>query len=205
MMLNIGILARKSVPAPIGEITLTNASGTWLCPAGVTSVSAVLIGRGGNGVQSSMANRGGGGGGALTYGNSITVVPGQTYSYSIDVTSTTIFGMTANGGGQGTSTNTGGTGGASDNTSPATASFPGGVGGTASSGNPAIGGGAGKYDANGPVGNGQGTSLLGITPGGGATYGGGGTSVYSGSGGAGGAGAIRIMWGAGRSFPNNAG
>ena len=48
----------------------------WQCPAGVTSVSVLLIAGGGTGGLNYGA---GGGGGALAYGNNILVVPGQTY------------------------------------------------------------------------------------------------------------------------------
>ena len=55
---------------------------TWVCPAGVTSVSAVVVGAGGSGEF-------GGGGGALAYRNNITVTPGVSY--------TVIVGAVANG------------------------------------------------------------------------------------------------------------
>jgi len=48
----------------------------WQCPAGVTSVSVLVIGGGGAGGDK---NGGGGGGGALAYGNSIAVRPGTIY------------------------------------------------------------------------------------------------------------------------------
>lgn len=56
---------------------------TWVCPSGVTSVSAVCIGGGGGG---SVVNRfdvgggAGGGGGALAWRNSIAVTPGNSYT-----------------------------------------------------------------------------------------------------------------------------
>lgn len=48
----------------------------WQCPAGVTSVSVLVIGGGGAGGD---RNGGGGGGGALAYGNNISVRPGTVY------------------------------------------------------------------------------------------------------------------------------
>lgn len=57
-------------PAAPGEVIFTS-SGTWTCPAGVTSVSVVAVGRG---FRS---------GGALAYTNNITVVPGTQYTITI--------------------------------------------------------------------------------------------------------------------------
>lgn len=48
----------------------------WKCPAGVTSVSVVMIAGGGAG---GLRYGAGGGGGALAYGNDIPVIPGQIY------------------------------------------------------------------------------------------------------------------------------
>ena len=48
----------------------------WQCPAGVTSVSVIMIAGGGTGGLNYGA---GGGGGALAYGNNIPVIPGQIY------------------------------------------------------------------------------------------------------------------------------
>lgn len=51
---------------------------TWVCPAGVFSVSAVCVGGGGGGYQT-WSNAAGGGGG-LGWKNNIPVVPGQSYT-----------------------------------------------------------------------------------------------------------------------------
>ena len=65
------------IPAGNQQYT-TPGSYTWTVPSGVTSCSVVCVGAGGT---SGIANSGqGGGGGALVYRNSITVVPGQTAS-----------------------------------------------------------------------------------------------------------------------------
>jgi hypothetical protein len=67
-----------AITGPVtGEFVASASSGTWVCPTGVTSISVLCVGAGGGGYN----NGGGGGGGALAYGNSITVVPGQSYSY----------------------------------------------------------------------------------------------------------------------------
>ncbi|WP_320815255.1 GEVED domain-containing protein [Flavobacterium sp.] len=61
-------------------------SGTWLCPQGVTSVKVEAWGGGAGGASTpntNNANGGGGGGGAYSVRNSITVVPGTTYNFTI--------------------------------------------------------------------------------------------------------------------------
>ena len=111
----------------------------WVAPANVKKVSTVAVGAGG------------GAGGALTYGNNLAVVPGNSYSLTVGAAAGNVFlgdgGLskscisgagTANGGGTvlgGTSS--GGTGGGN-----------GGNGG----GNSGGGGGAGGYAGNGGAG-----------------------------------------------------
>jgi hypothetical protein len=56
---------------------------TWTAPAGITKISAVLIGGGGGTPNSS--SQSGGGGGALAWKNNITVVPGTTYNLTVGV------------------------------------------------------------------------------------------------------------------------
>lgn len=55
------------------------ASGSWLCPAGITSVDVECWGAGGGG----QANTGGGGGGAYAKKNTITVTPGNSYTVTV--------------------------------------------------------------------------------------------------------------------------
>jgi hypothetical protein len=65
--------------------TYTGTNQTWICPQGVTSIQVEAIGGGGAGVSSTNNNGfvgGGGGGGAYARRNSITVVPGTTYTIS---------------------------------------------------------------------------------------------------------------------------
>lgn len=70
-----------TVTHPYEAVWTTPGSYTWVCPAGVTSVSVVCVGGGGSGVSANVANggRGGGGGGGLVYGVR-TVTPGSTYT-----------------------------------------------------------------------------------------------------------------------------
>ena len=73
----------NEIPTPSGEHLYDQPGGyTWVCPAGVTSVSVVCVGGGGGGYQqgfflSFFIN--GGGGGTLAYKNNFAVVPGQGY------------------------------------------------------------------------------------------------------------------------------
>ncbi len=57
---------------------------SWMCPAGVTSISILCIGAGGGGRS--------GGGGGLSYRNNVTVVPGTTYFLQVGQNSNTSTG-----------------------------------------------------------------------------------------------------------------
>jgi hypothetical protein len=72
------VVLRYRVPT----VAVFQDSGAWTCPAGVTSVQALVVaGGGGGGAGSTGSQLGGGGGGAggLIYSSSVTVTPGQTY------------------------------------------------------------------------------------------------------------------------------
>ena len=74
------IMAAAGVPTgPVtGQVAFTTPGGyTWVCPAGVTSVSVVCVGGGSSGNGAIGAA---GGGGGLGYKNNIPVTPGQTYN-----------------------------------------------------------------------------------------------------------------------------
>ena len=59
-------------------------SGTWTCPAGVTSADVLLLGGGGGGGGGNVASESGGGGGAGAYARKmITVVPLTVYTITI--------------------------------------------------------------------------------------------------------------------------
>ena len=200
-----GIVAGRAVPSPVGEVTLTAASGTWVCPAGVTRVCAVLVGKGGKGVNQGGYWCAGGDGGALAFKNNIAVVPGTSYSFVIGST-TQIFGLRVFAGVNGYSSpnyqnrygSEATTDGAPDGRCNGAAAY--------SVGDPergAVGGGAGRYEGT-PAAAGVGVGLFGTGSTG--SYGAGGVTAYSYSGRVtpGGPGAIRIIWGTGRSFPSNA-
>ena len=61
---------------------------TWTVPAGVTSISVAGVGGGGGGSQKSAGGTGGAGG-ALTYVNTVSVTPGDTYTVVIGAGGTT--------------------------------------------------------------------------------------------------------------------
>ena len=194
-MHNMGIIGGAKRPHPIGEVTLL-AGGTWVCPPSVTKVCVVCVGSGGTGIQYPTTNSGGGGG-ALAYKNEIPVTPGQTYSFTVGSPSA-IFGVSAGAGAAGKSSSSASPGGTA---SGGDANFSGGFGATGFGGTQA-GGSAATYSSNGATGGSEGVGLYGT----GSTgpYGRGGNSTYSGTAGQGYQGAIRIIWGANRAFPNNA-
>lgn len=90
---------------------------SWIAPAGVTSVSVFVVGGGGGGGYGGNGNYGGtgGGGGGSSYGNNITVVPGNSYTIIVGAggvagrqydfgypgNASSGFGVSANGGGGG--------------------------------------------------------------------------------------------------------
>ena len=167
-----------------------NSSGTWLCPAGVTSVFVESWGAGGAGGGIAVAATGGaGGGGGGSYSKTVlTLVPGNTYNY---VVGSSGLGGTGAGPAGGSSSFNGvvvAAGGAGGNIGP---SGTAGVGGTGydfngGTGSPGVsgtrggagGGGAGSAAAGGAASNA--TAGVGGT-GGGGTGGAGKTSSNAGN------------------------
>jgi hypothetical protein len=113
------VIIRYRVP----QIATFLDSGSWTCPAGVTSVQALIVAGGGGG-GSDLG--GGGGGGGVVYDNSIPVTPGVTYPIVVGQGGTTtadagnngqnsnfanIIAIGGGGGGSGVSTNAGRAGG----------------------------------------------------------------------------------------------
>lgn len=169
-------------PEKVGATTQTfGTSGSWLAPAGVTSVLVEAWGGGGagGGRGSSNGQSGGGGGGAFASAT-VAVTPGQTYSYTVGaaVTGGTANGPNGNfsqwatgiavkaaGGLGGLGTTTGGLGGSVAN-SVGTSIYKGGDG--ASAPTTISGGGGGGAGTTGAGGNAAaGTAGTGTTVGGG--------------------------------------
>jgi hypothetical protein len=135
------VILRYRVPA-VAEF---KDSGTWTCPAGVTSVQAlVLAGGGGGGAGAAGSQLGGGGAGAggLIYSTSIPVTPGVTYP--IIVGSGGVGGITASNagtqGGNSSFNNLIAIGGGYGGVRSITETGGSGGSGGAAAGNPALGG-----------------------------------------------------------------
>jgi hypothetical protein len=143
-----------------------NTSGSWVCPAGVTSVVAESWGGGGAGGGTTVANGGGGGGGGGAYKKTtLAVTPGNTYAYVVGLGGGGGTGAGANGGlssFDGTNIANGGSGGGGGAAGTAGA---GGTGGTFNGGNGAAGvsstnsgGGGGGAGSTGNGGNASGAT-----------------------------------------------
>lgn len=69
------------IPSP--AISFRAGSGTWIAPAGVESVQYLLVGGGGGGGGGSGTGAGGGGGGGSVKTGTMTVIPGESYNYTV--------------------------------------------------------------------------------------------------------------------------
>lgn len=160
------------------KVDTFTSSGTWTCPAGVTSIDVEAIGAGGGGT----INVGGGGGGAYSASTAISVTPGNNYTITVGTSAVNTNGgdssfsttVIAKGGLSGTNGGTGGTAAASTGTTK----FSGGNGtlGTAAR----AGGGSGSVNGAGsgstpgsPTGGQGGSTTAGSA---GKSWGGGGAS-----------------------------
>lgn len=77
------------------DIYTTPGTYNWICPIGVTSISAVCVGGGGSGAIGDGSNYGSGGSGAgLAYGNNIPVTPGETLTIVVGSGGTAKTGST---------------------------------------------------------------------------------------------------------------
>jgi hypothetical protein len=181
---------------PHGEVVFdTPGTFSWVAPAGVTSISAVVIGPG-------ATNAGGGGG--LTWINGAPVTPGTSYTITVGAGGYTGDGTTnfsriagvclARGGTSGGGA--GGSGGTLSEILGVASGYGGGSGG-------GWGGGAGGYAGNGGVGYGNGNSVTPGTNGAGGGGGGGGNQTFPNNGGGGGTG----LYGQGRNgvYPGGGG
>jgi len=182
--------ATPTLPVVGQDAYITPGSYSWVAPAGVTSISVVAVGSGGNtGSGICPNNGGGGGGGGLGYKNNYSVTPGSSYCVVVGALSTSstngrdsYFVSTAvvKGGGGRSQTSQGAN--AAGGTYTGDGGGNGGTGGIGGNcyGTWGGGGGAGGYAGNG--GNGGNTGCNG----GGAGSGGGAGGAYGGSGGYGG-------------------
>ncbi|CAM4407688.1 GEVED domain-containing protein [Flavobacterium terrigena] len=183
------------------------ASGSWVVPAGVTSVTVQIWGAGGGGGGSNSNNNGGSGGGSGAYvTRTVTVTPG-TYPFTIGTAGTAGTNAGGTGGAGGNSTITiggftlaanGGTGGVGNAGAIGTGGTASG-GSTNTNGNPGqAGGGSGGNGGSAPnggtggTGNSDGAGTAGSTPGGGG--GGGERGGGNQTGGAGARGEIRFTY-----------
>jgi hypothetical protein len=176
--------------APVGQAQyISGGSYTWVAPAGVTSVNAVVVG-GGGGARAGGYYQQAGGGGGLAWANNFSVTPGTGYTVTVGSyvpagntgQQSSVFGLSANGGGGGggpLGSGAGGTlggpyqGGGNGGPGgqfggPNGYNSGGGAGGYAGSGGP---GGSGNQEAGAPAGGGGGGGYL---QGGNVTSGGGG-------------------------------
>lgn len=199
----VGPFVIQTLPAGQQAYT-TPGTYTWVCPAGITSVSVVAVGGGGRGGQQPYYN-GAGSGGGLGYKNNIAVVPGTSYTVVVGAAGTSDAGYAGDsyfssaaivkgGGGLGPALNVGGDG--SYNRGGDYVGDGGGNGGIAGrngqgSNGYAGGGGAGGYSGSG--GAGGGLSLYSGVPQAGAGGGGGGGSIWTGNQGSGGGGGVGIL------------
>lgn len=154
---------------------------SWLCPAGVTSVSAICIGAGGKGWG------GGGGGGGLGWKDNISVTPGSTYAVQVGAPGSNSGTVVADGGDSFfiLDTTVCGRGGKSVAAGSDAGGLGGGYvgdnGGSGGDGSQSYGwggggGGAGGYTGNGGAGGQIGNSYTGYNGSGGGAGGGGGHS-----------------------------
>ncbi len=172
----------------------TSGASNWTCPAGVTGVNVLVVAGGGGG----SGYGGGGGAGGLVYDDFRTVVPTNTYAYSIGAggaggaytganasngSDTTFDTITAVGGGGASSSasaaNDGGSGGGGNA----------GYGSGGGSGTQGDSGGGTGYGNDGGAGSTSGGNYLGGAGGGASAAGAAGNAV-AGEGGAGGAGRL---------------
>ena len=204
-------------PVLVGS-QLYDTAGTyqWTCPEGVTKVCCALVSPGQSAQWSYSGNiQYGGAGGGLRYRNDIPVVPGQVYTIVVGAGAQTAkndndapctaFGISVAAGNRGTALSGdvfGGYGGEGGNGSSSSFNTGGSYGGNSAT----FTNGTTSPGQRSSMGGGQGINILtgarvasiGTAAG---VYGGGGGNV-NGSG-SGGKGAVYIIWGPGRSFPNN--
>ena len=218
------VLAAVSPAQAVTEpLFTTPGGGTWVAPAGVTSITIECWGGGGGGgndLSNGSGGGGGGGGGAYAKVNSFAVTPGTLYAYVVGAgggaaapgENSSFNGTTcvAAGGAAGTSANNGagGAGGSAAGPTTGDVTF---AGGTGSAGITAFGGGGGGSAGTSSNGNSVAGASTGATavpeggPGGSGGTNNNGTGPASGPGGGGGGGEYSNSTGAKTGGPGFAG
>lgn len=177
------VILRYRVP----QIATFLDSGAWTCPAGVTSVQALIVAGGGGTVGTSNNYTGGAGGGGVVYSSSVIVIPGVTYPVIVGEGGKSV-GQIADGDDIAWTASTVGQSGGNSSFAGIVATGGGGCGassgtlGTSGNGQPGGSGGGGS----GPSGGTGGTGTYGQGNTGGASGG----STSGAGGGGGGAGAV---------------
>lgn len=206
------VVVGKAASGPAVGQQLFTANGTFVVPAGVTSISAVAIGAGGPGETVEGLSASGSGGG-LAYSNGITVTPGETLTVEVaPPTGTGGLSALKRGAASLVAATSSGLSGARGAGTVGDVLRIGGTG-AGWTDQAILGAGAAGYTANGEDGKagaggfgGSGVSANGGTAGGtsgaspnanGGAYGGGGGVT-----GIGGSGCVRVIWGEGRAYPN---
>ena len=220
-MLTTWMQAMTTYRPIVSGAQLYDTAGTyqWTCPEGVTKVCCVLVSPGQSALfRFTQKQQYGGAGGGLRYKNDIVVVPGQVYTIVVSSPAQTAiddndvpctaFGISVAASSRGSTIGSngvfGGVGGEGGNSSATAFNVGGSFGGhsgtfTNGSTSPGLRGGAGYGGGNGiSIPGGVRVNSVGAAAG---NFGGGGGN--SNGSGPGGKGAVYIMWGPGKSFPNN--
>lgn len=186
---------QELIVSSLRKVSVYTASGSWTAPEGVTAINVWVVGRGGaaaNDGGTDLRPQGGGGGGA-SFKRFTDIVPGTTYTFTIDDTATTFRTISATKGANGAQVASAVNGAAPGVGSGGDINLTGGVGShTNFASAPSHGGGGGA--GAGPWGGSGAPGSVTSTAYAGGNYGGGGGGAVNGSGGAGGAGAVIIEW-----------
>lgn len=164
-------------------------SNVWLCPAGVTQVFVTVTGAGGSGATGGSQNGGGGGGGEVCSAF-LNVTPGNNYNYTVGTGGSAVSGndvngqagssssftgnngtLTANGGGSGKFSFSGGAGLGGQGTFSSLSSFVEHSGGNGGNATPYSGGGGSSAGPAAKGNNGDGYGNFGQAPTGGGNGG----------------------------------
>lgn len=184
----IAVMGASAVGQTATVVTSYDATGTWLCPAGVTSITVECWGGGGRGGTRTTNGRGGGGGGGAYSSSVLAVSPGTTYTVTVGGGSTTVAAggdswfntaatILAKGGNSAADNSTVGATGGAAGSGIGTTTLSGGNGAAAPAGS---GGGGGSSAGTAANGNNATTITGAVAPTGGGNGGDGGNSTIGG-------------------------